>query len=112
MIHDGTHNVGPGKRRMCECCGERPAKVGFMCSVCYGIDAAKPPLAFEPIRRTRTVSSSPTADAERTKWRRERLGLPADTSDADVDDAWRDYRARSRGASWLDEPVTLAAEDS
>ncbi len=35
MINDGTHNVGSGCRRMCECCDERPAKVGFMCEVCF-----------------------------------------------------------------------------
>lgn len=133
MIHDGTHNVGPGKRRMCECCGERPARIGFMCLVCFGGEAAPPviepprpdpePVVAVRVERVRARPSGPrprpprgryAGDAirERTAYRRKRLGLPADTTAEDVDAAWQLYRTERHAAHWPASAVTPDAEDS
>lgn len=102
-----------------------------MCLVCFGseaplpatIETARPESAVAPepecLRRTTGPKPRPprgryAGDAvrERTAYRRRRLGLLAGATTEEVDAAWQVHRTERHGASWLDEPVTLAAEDS
>lgn len=61
MINDGTHNILPGKRRMCACCEERPARVGFMCEVCLGLGAPRERVEIEG---NESVSAPVTTERE------------------------------------------------